>query len=147
MGSSAATAAIESLFCAPPEPTGHSTREPVCLATKGGITRRAKDEARGLFQLVGQHGQTVRSVREHIIIPPHTARDLFRFIEEHPAEGAWVFGAIEFRNRVLREFDVLTSAAEHAERIAAAEAEAARRAAAEVPALPLLHDLVVQMTA
>lgn len=58
-----------------------------------------------------------------------------------------MLAAIEFRNRVLHEFDKLSSVAEHAERIAWADEKAARLAAIEVPVLPLLHDLVVQMTA
>jgi hypothetical protein len=149
MGLSAATAAIVNLFAAPSESPNSEQREqaPPRLADdpKAALTRRVKEEARSLFRLVGQQGETARSIRDQIYIAPHIARDLFRFVEDHPDEGRWVLGAIEFRNRVLREFDALTRSAEHAERIAAAEEEAARRVAAEIPVLPLLHELVVRV--
>jgi hypothetical protein len=147
MGLSAATAAITNLL-APPSESPHSEQReqaPPRLADdpKAALRRRVKEEARSLFRLVGQQGETARSIRDQIYIAPHIARDLFAFIERHPADAQWVLGAMEFRNRVLREFDILTSSAEQAERIAAAEEEAARRAAAQTPVLPLLHELVV----
>jgi hypothetical protein len=152
MGSSAATAVIESLFCAP---LASAERTPLALedrakkeaaqldAAKCGITRRARDEARSLFRLVGQKGQTARSIREQIYIPPRVARDLFLFVEAYPANAWEALEVIEFRNQVLREFDALAQRAEYAERIAAAEVEAERIAASEI-ALPLLHELVVR---
>jgi len=58
-------------------------------------------------------------------------------------ETMWVLRAIQFRPLVLEEFNRLAKKKEHGERIAAAEAQGARRAAAEIPAPPLLHELVV----
>ena len=144
MGTSAATLAIETLFC-PPKETMDKPRKKASYpdALKCGATRRARDEARSLFRLIGQDGQTLRSVRGLIIIPPRDARELFAFLEAHPDQSVLVFGVIGFRNEVLREFDALASRAEHAEQIAAAEVEAARLAA-EYPVLPLLHELVAQ---
>ncbi|HEY4816735.1 MAG TPA: hypothetical protein VIH67_04850 [Candidatus Acidoferrum sp.] len=148
MGLSAASAAIVNLFAAPSESPNSEQREQTHSGLaddpKAALRRRVKEEARSLFQLVGQSGETARSIREQIYIQPHIARDLFRFVEDHPDEGCWILGAIEFRNRVLREFDALASSAEHAERIAAAEEEATRRTAAEIPVLPVLHELVVE---
>src|SRR6185437_8139576 len=105
--------------------------------------RRAREEARSLFQLVGQQGQTARSIREQIYIPPRIARALFVFVEAYPADGREFIEAIEFRNHVLREFDALANRTENTERVAAAEVEAERIAASEI-VLPLLHELVVQ---
>jgi len=151
MGLSAASTAIVNLFGAPSESPSSEQREQTHSGLaddpKATLRRRVKEEARSLFRLVGQQGETARSIREQIYIPPHIARDLFAFIEREPEHAKWVLGAMEFRNRVLREFDVLTSSAEHAARVAAAEGEAARRAAAEIPVLPLLHDLIVSVSA
>lgn len=148
MGSSAATAAIANLLAKPSESSTHSEQKeqtPGRAADhpKATLRRRVKEEACSLFRLVGQQGETARTIRDQIYIPPSIARDLFAYVERHPDDAHWVLGAMEFRNRVLREFDVLTSAAEHAERIAAAEAEAARRAASAIPVRPLLHELVI----
>ena len=151
MGLSAATTAIVNLFAAPSEAPSFEQREQTHSGLaddpKATLRRRVKEEARSLFRLVGQQGETARSIRDHICIAPHIARDLFAFIERHPADAQWVLGAMEFRNLVLREFDTLTNFTEHAERIAAAEEEAARRAAAEIPVFPVLHELVVHSTA
>jgi hypothetical protein len=145
MGTSAATVTIESLFYTPLVDTDDPKKEAARPdPVQCGISRRARDEARCLFRLVGQQGQTVRSVREQICIPPDAAREMFAFVEEYPDDGRWMLAAIEFRNRVLREFDALAQRAEYAEQIAAAEAESARRAAAEIVP-PLLHELVVQV--
>ena len=146
MVSSAALAAIESLFCPQPDATDRPKKRVASPeASARGITRRVREEARSLFWLVGQQGQTASSIREQICIPPHAAREMFAFVEDHPDEAPWMLAAVQFRNFVLREFDRITSAAKYAERIAAAEAEAARRAAAEIPVLPLLHELVRPM--
>jgi hypothetical protein len=144
MGSSAATVAIESLFCTPPE-SAELLKKNVSPpdAVWHGIIRRAREEARSLFRLVGQQGQTARSIRGQIYIPPNAAREMFAFIEGHPDEGRWMLAAIEFRNRVLREFDALAESGEHADRIAEAEAEATRRTALVRPILPVLEELVV----
>ena len=147
MGLSAATTAIVNLFAAPSEAPSFEQREQTHSGLaddpKATLRRRVEEEARSLFRLVGQQGETAGSIREQIYIPPHIARDLFAFVERHPDDTQWVLGAMEFRNRVLREFDKIVGATEHADRIAAAEAETARRTAAEVQALPLLHELVV----
>jgi hypothetical protein len=116
-------------------------------AVRQRVSRRVKDEARSLFRLVGQQGETVRSIRAQISIPPSAAREMFAFVEAYPAEGRWMLAAIEFRNRVMREFDALVESGEHAERIAEAEAEAARRAALIRPVLPLLPVRVVHSSA
>ena len=142
-GPTPATAAIANLFGKPAQIAEAPTHERPAQSDKDVLRRRVKDEARSLFRLVGEKGETARSIRDQIYIPPHIARDLFAFIERHPDDAQWVLGAMEFRNRVLREFDILTSSAEHAERVAAAEEEAAHRAAAEIPVLPLLQELVV----
>jgi hypothetical protein len=148
MGSSAATVAIESLFCTPSESAEQLQEQTQKQTThadavRRGIIRRAREEARSLFRLVGQQGQTARSIRDQIYIPPNVAREMFAFIEGHPDEGRWMLVAIEFRNRVLREFDALAESGEHADRIAEAEAEAARRASLVRPILPVLEELIV----
>lgn len=144
MVSSAALAAIESLFCPQPDATDRpKTRVASPEAVAHEITRRVREEARSLFWLVGQQGQTASSIREQICIPPHAAREMFAFVEDHPNEACWVLAAIQFRNLVLSEWDVLANSAEHAERIAEAEEDAAHRAVV----LPLLHELVVRVGA
>ena len=144
MESSAATAVIESLFYTPLASDEEPKKEPSQADDdKKRFDRRAREEARSLFQLVGQHGQTARSIREQIYIPTRIARALFVFVEAYPADGREFLEAIEFRNLVLREFDALAGRAEYAERVAAAEVAAERIAASEI-VLPLLHDLIVQ---
>jgi len=147
MGTSAATLVIESLFCpaAPDLPDQPKTKTRLD-AIPGWVIRCARDEARTLFRLVGQQGQTVQSIREEISISSNAAAEMFAFIEDHPEEAPRILAAIEFRNRVLREFDALTVCTKHAERIAAADADSARFAAA-ILVRPLLHELVVQVSA
>ncbi len=144
METSAATAVIESLFCGPLEFAEQPEKEAAHAdAVRRGVNRRARDEARSLFKLVGQRGQTARGIREQIYIPPRIARALFAFVEAYPSYGWEFLEAVDFRNQVLREFDLLAERAEYAERIAVAEVEAERIAASEI-VLPHLHELVVR---
>lgn len=74
----------------------------------------ARAEARGMLQLVGQDGETVRGIREQIAIEPKLARKLFAFIEHSPNDAPWVLAGISFRNQVLTAFDELTERAQNA---------------------------------
>jgi hypothetical protein len=127
-----------------PESPRHELR--VLVGIRGAMTRKAREEARSLLSLIGRQGQTFRRIREQICIPSDAAREMFAFVEDYPDEACWILAAIEFRNHVLREFDKLGESLEHAQRIAEAEAEAAR-SAAETTVLPLLHELVVRIEA
>jgi hypothetical protein len=93
--------------------------------------------------LVGKTGETVQTIRDLILIDQRLEKILQTFVKSSPYETMWVLRAIQFRRLVLEEFNRLAKKKEHGERIAAAEAQAARRAAAEIPAPPLLHELVV----
>ncbi len=106
----------------------------------------AAKEARALFGLIRPgNRETVSSLRALISVPQKEREALIAFVRKNPAEGDRILGALRFRHMVLYEFDSLVRSAANAERIAAAEAEAAERAAAEIPDLPVLHELVVSV--
>lgn len=66
-------------------------------------------EALSLFALVGRNGDTVESIRELIPVPPRIERRLLLYAEQNP-EDAWdVEHVLEFRRRVVEEFERLAA--------------------------------------
>jgi hypothetical protein len=66
-------------------------------------------EARGLFVAIGRNGETIDSIRELISLDQESRKILTDFAAAQPAEGVWVLRAIEFRERVLEQFERLVS--------------------------------------
>jgi len=67
-------------------------------------------EARGLFVAIGRNGETVDSMRELIRVDQESRKILMDFTAEQPAaESVWVLRALEFRERVLEQFERLVS--------------------------------------
>jgi hypothetical protein len=131
----------------PPAPAAALTEAEI-KKERARLLESAANESKALFGLIRPgNRETVRSVRELILVPQKEREALFAFAKENPMEGGRILGAMRFRAMVLDAFESLVQSAEHVERIAAAEAEAAQRAALEAPALPLLHELVVCVTA
>jgi hypothetical protein len=74
----------------------------------GGLTNAmACAEARGLFTAIGRNGETVDSVRELICLDPESHKILTNFAAAQPAESVWVLRVLEFRERVLEQFERL----------------------------------------
>ena len=69
----------------------------------------AAGEARGLFVAIGRNGETVDSVRELICLDQESRKILTDFAAAQPAEAVWVLRALEFRERVLEQFERLVS--------------------------------------
>jgi hypothetical protein len=66
-------------------------------------------EARGLFIAIGRNGETADSMRELIRVDQESRKTLMDFAAAQPAESVWVLRTLEFRERVLREFERLVS--------------------------------------
>jgi hypothetical protein len=108
-----------------------------------GLPGVARLEAQSLLALVVNGGETVRSIRELIGIDECEERTLLAFMQAHPAESGMVRRAIAYRAAVLEAFDRLAKREEYAERIAAADIEAAGRAALNAPVPSSRSELVV----
>jgi hypothetical protein len=67
----------------------------------------ASGEARGLFAAIGRNGETIDSVRELICLDPESRKVLENFAAAQPAESVWVLRVMEFRERVLEQFERL----------------------------------------
>jgi hypothetical protein len=65
-------------------------------------------EARGLFVAIGRNGETVESVRELICLDAESREVLQAFQAAHPEE-VWVLRALEFREKVLEQFERLVT--------------------------------------
>ena len=103
---------------------------------------RVRREARFLLQLLGKHGETLRTLRETIAVPRSLENALRKYAQTFPAD-TWVLDAIQFRKEVAEEFDSLVKEPKYAELVAAAEAEDPLRAEAQSPVVPMLYELVV----
>jgi hypothetical protein len=100
-------------------------------------------EARALLALVGKGLETLRSIRELISVGEREEKTLRAFMQAYPAESGMVRRAIAYRAAVLEAFDRLAAREEYAERINAADVEAARREALSAPVLSSRSELVV----
>lgn len=92
---------------------------------------------------MGTNGETAESIRSLIRIDSRYKEALLAFVARQPSERIWIADSMRFRELVLEEFEQIVKSQEHAERIATADAEAARRAALVRPLRPLLEVLVV----
>jgi hypothetical protein len=63
-------------------------------------------EARSLFVAIGRNGETVDSIRELICLDQENRKILTNFAAAYPEE-VWVLRALEFRERVLEQFERL----------------------------------------
>src|SRR5262249_49021535 len=67
----------------------------------------ARSEALALCKMIGRNGETVDSIRELIVVDPDSLKALLGFLAVQPKEFRWVMEALNFRDRVLEEFDRL----------------------------------------
>jgi hypothetical protein len=64
-------------------------------------------EARGLFIAIGRNGETVDSMRELIRVDQESRKALMDFAAAQPEESVWILRTLEFRERVLEQFEQL----------------------------------------
>lgn len=57
-------------------------------------------EARGLYRILGQDGNTLEELRELIAVPPKIERVLRAYMKAHPEEAHGVEGGLKFRQSV-----------------------------------------------
>ena len=67
----------------------------------------ARTEARCLYRLLGQDGNTVEELRELISVPSETERALRGFAQTHAEDTYWIESALKFRQAVAHEFERL----------------------------------------
>ncbi len=66
-----------------------------------------KEEARALFEMVSRNGDTVDSIRELILVSPKTESWLLGQTRHSPRGRRGILKVLNFRRRVLAEFDKL----------------------------------------
>ena len=71
------------------------------------MSQSARTEARCLYRLLGQNGNTVEELRGLIAVPPETERALRTFARAHREDARWIEVALRFRRDVAREFERL----------------------------------------
>ena len=78
---------------------------------------RVRREARFLLQLLGKHGETLRTLREAIAVPRVIENELRKYAQTFPAD-TWVLDALQFRKEVAEEVDSLVKEPKYAELVA-----------------------------
>jgi hypothetical protein len=64
--------------------------------------------------MIGQRGNSVESLRQHIAVPARTEAVLWACAAFHPEEASWIESSLNSRCAVLREFERLVNVAQGA---------------------------------
>lgn len=90
-----------------PVATRKSANKPLTEPEAWAIPPSARDEARHLFQMLGRNGDDVESLRALINVSPVEQAHLREFGTAEPRYAPYIEKVLEFRGKVLREFDRL----------------------------------------
>jgi hypothetical protein len=91
----------------PIRPTSFSGRSDKTRKVIPTSSTPAAEEARLLFEMVERRSDTVEGVRELIAVPSEVEATLRKFAKRHPEERRGIERILEYRRRVLTEYEKL----------------------------------------